>query len=128
MLTLIDRAQRSGFVTLNGMWLGEPSPSCVKSDYYLQIAKYWYLFEAYMEKYPNKPLFTDACGQFIVSRNEITKYPLEAWQTWYDALVHPDTHGELGFVFEYTWHYIFGQPWQMKKTAFPFLKRIPYIF
>lgn len=29
MLNLIDRAQRSSFVTLNGMWLGEPSPSCV---------------------------------------------------------------------------------------------------
>jgi len=123
MLTLIDRARRSGFVTLNGMWLGEPSPSCVKSDYYLQIAKYWYLFVPYMKKYPNTGLFTDACGQFIVSRDEIRKYPLKAWQTWYDALVHPDTHQELGFVFEYTWHYIFGQPWQMKRSAFPFRKR-----
>ena len=123
MLTLIEQAQRTGFVPLNGMWLGEPSPSCVKSDYYLQIAKYWYLFEPYIKKYPNEPLFTDACGQFIVSRDEITKYPLKAWQTWYAALVHPDTHQELGFVFEYTWHYIFGQPWQMKKAAFPFRKR-----
>ena len=128
MLMLIDRAQRSGFVTLNGMWLGEPSPSCVKSDYYLQIAKYWYLFEPYIEKYPNKPLFTDACGQFIVSKDEITKYPLKAWQTWYEALIHPDTHQELGFVFEYTWHYIFGQPWQMKRSAFPFRKRFPFVF
>ena len=128
MLTLIEQAQRSGFVTLNGMWLGEPSPSCVQSDYYLQIAKYWYLFEPYMKKYPDKILFTDACAQFIVSRDEITKYPLEAWQTWYEALVHPDTHHELMFVFEYLWHYIFGQPWRMEKTAFPFRKRIPFIF
>jgi hypothetical protein len=128
MLTLIDRAQRSGFVTLNGMWLGEPAPSNVKRDYYLQIAKYWYLFEPYMKKYPNKSLFTDACGQFIVSKDEITKYPLKAWQTWYEALIHPDTHQELGFVFEYTWHYIFGQPWQMKRSAFPFRKRFPFVF
>jgi|688.fasta_scaffold01424_60 hypothetical protein len=116
MLELIERAHLTGdcYIPLNGYWLSEPSPYNVKSSYYLQIAKYWYLFEPYIKRYPNQSLLTDACGQFIVSKNKIKKYPFEAWKTWYDALVHPDTHGELGFVFEYTWHYLFDQPWRMK--------------
>lgn len=116
MLELIERAVLTGddYIPLNGYWLSEPSPSCVKSDYYLQIAKYWYLFEPWIKRYPNENLLTDACGQFIVSRNKIQRYPFEAWQSWYQALTHPDTHKELGFVFEYTWHYLFGQAWRMK--------------
>ena len=113
MLEIIERAHLTPdcYIPLNGMWLGEPAPSCVKKDYYLQIAKYWHLFEPYVRKYPNQPLFTDACAQFIVSRNKITQYPFEAWQTWYDTLI---IHPELVYVFEYTWHYLFNQPWRMK--------------
>ena len=117
MLTLIENAHLTDdcYIPLNGYWLGEPAPSRVKSNYYLQIEKYWYLFQPYMKKYPEQDLFTDACGQFIVSRNKIKQYPFEAWVSWYEALTHPDTHFELGFVFEYTWHYIFGEPWRMER-------------
>lgn len=115
MLELIERAElKDGYTPLNGFWLGEPSPDRVKPEYYLQIAKYWYLFAPYIKKYPDVPLFADAAGQFIVSRNKIKQYPFRAWKTWYDALVHPETHEELGFVFEYIWHYLFGEPWRMK--------------
>ena len=116
MLELIEKAVLTGddYIPLNGYWLGEPAPGCVKKNYYLQIAKYWYLFDPYVKKYPNERLLTDACAQFIVSRNKIQKYPYEAWKRWYDALVSADTHPELMYVFEYTWHYLFGEPWRMK--------------
>jgi hypothetical protein len=66
------------------------------------------------EPYLNIPfpdyLLHDCCAQFIVSKKRILKNSLKAYEHWYNMFMETDNDYDLGLLFEYIWHIIFGEP------------------
>ncbi|KAH6637404.1 hypothetical protein C7974DRAFT_354851 [Boeremia exigua] len=55
-------------------------------------------------------LATPCCAQFAVSRAQVRRRPLEAYQRYYTWLMETPLKDETsGRVFEYLWHVLFGQ-------------------
>ena len=76
---------------------------------YDALQTYWPReFERWLGPLPTQ-LCHDCCAQFVVSRDTIRKQPLAAYQSWLDFSLDPSVR-KVGFMFEYTWHYIFGEP------------------
>jgi hypothetical protein len=70
------------------------------------------LFRPFLNRDPPVMIHHDCCAQFVVSRNRILARPLEAYKTWFNALISTKNKEEdyiLGVVFEYLWPLIFGE-------------------
>ena len=122
------------FVSFNGTY--EVCKIEQHSSDTIQINKNWDIIKPWVGPIPGENGMTDAGAQFIVSRNRIRQHPKKAYQSWYDALMSQggqkkstiictDSSAkctidyELSVFFEYTWHYIFGEPWVMEPKPFP---------
>lgn len=92
------------------------------------ITKHWHIIEPWVGKQPAGHGQSRGSAQFIISRDRILRHPREAYVHWFQTISTSDDDFNIGVMFERTWHYIFGEPWRMEKTAFPFRKRIPFIF
>lgn len=63
----------------------------------------------------------DCCAQFIVNRDKIRQYPLDVWKRWLlitQEPCHVPSHHFyfMAWVFEYTWHILFGEPIEVTQT------------
>jgi len=120
------------FVSFNGTF--EVCKIEQHSSDVVQIKRNWDIIKPWVGPIPEGNGMTDVGAQFIVSRNRIRRHPKKAYQTWYDALMSQDGQKksaiicdptvkcnidyELSVFFEYTWHYIFGEPWVMEPKSF----------
>lgn len=66
-------------------------------------------FRPYLKRDPPTRLLYDCCAQFIVSRRRILALPKEAYEKWYNLFIDSNIDN-LCYIFEYTWHIIFGEP------------------
>ncbi|MEO1511198.1 MAG: DUF3431 domain-containing protein [Planctomycetota bacterium] len=82
---------------------------------------------------PLPPLLFDACcAQFLVSRDRIRRRPLAFYQAALAVALDPavaehdrEANRQLGLVFEWLWHYVFGEPAVAADTTLtPFLDRL----
>jgi hypothetical protein len=123
ILDMIHNVKLSGndYISLNDFW-------SKTDDHIDKITKHWRVIEPWVGKQPKEHGQSWGSAQFIISRNRILHHPREAYVHWFQTIVRSDDDFNMGVMFERTWHYIFGEPWVMKKAAFPFRKRIPYIF
>jgi Protein of unknown function (DUF3431) len=105
------RYRTHGFVSLNHRFIDDRSAD---SEPMVRLRRMWSEhFEPYLRRPPPTYVLHDCCAQFIVSRDRILALPRQAYQHWHDLFM-ADTDGDggfrLGFVFEYIWHVIFGEP------------------
>ena len=138
MLDMINHAELNEdmFESFNGHFTIVPSSS--EQHEVIQVQKHWDLVQHVLgDLEPNNDGMTDAGAQFIVSRDRILRHTKETYQGWYDALMSESAaqpsdiiigdrctvEYELSVFFEYTWHAIFGEPWNMKPRAFPIHKK-----
>jgi hypothetical protein len=69
----------------------------------------------------------DCSAQFVVSREQILKYPKSVWELWLRLASDPGfiQAGNFYFVawiFEYSWHVIFGEPPEYQTTKEEYLE------
>ena len=95
--------------------------------------KHWDILKKWLGPMKYDDVVTDGGAQFIVSRRRILKHPKKAYEEWYDYTMNGDylpdmlcllptkctMDYEISVFFEYTWHYIFGEQWQMEPKKFP---------
>ena len=71
------------------------------------------LFRPYLNRDAPNYVFADCCAQFVVSRERILRHPLKAYKHWYHYMAYEDPKDdggyEIGMIFEYIWHIIFGE-------------------
>lgn len=81
------------------------------------IAFYWKdYFEPYLQRQAPKMLMHACCAQFIVSRKAILRHPKEAYEKWYGlSLTTQYDTWDVGVMFEFIWHIIFGDSDVVKK-------------
>ena len=65
----------------------------------------------------------DCSAQFIVNRKQILKYPKSVWEEWLDLTQNParlsfKDFEKMPWVFEYSWHVIFGEEWEYNKDTY----------
>jgi hypothetical protein len=77
----------------------------------------WHMFKKWLGPLPNEPPCAPGCAQFIISKNRILRQPKEFYEALYFHVTHPyRDHYGIGCFYEYIWHYIFGEPWNMCLT------------
>lgn len=123
LLDMIHNVKLSGndYISLNEFWSNT-------DDHIDKITKHWHVIEPWVGKQPKEQGQAWGSAQFIISRDRILRHPREAYVHWFNAISTSDEDFNMGVMFERTWHYIFGEPWQMKKNAFPFRKRFHFVF
>lgn len=112
ILDLIDTTplHSDTFVTLNS----EPGPCKI----WPKLCKdHWpHVFEKWFGSCPSVPPCLDAGAQFVVSKELIRKHPKAMYKDAYTHLMkHRDTY-HAGCLYEYTWHFLFGKPWNNCQT------------
>lgn len=104
------------FISINNMH-SAPDLLRVSNKYWSVVHAVWpHHFLKYVGT--NIPLSIcrlDCCAQFIVSREKILKYPKHVWEHWLKITqvpghVNSETFELMPWLFEYTWHIIFGEP------------------
>ena len=61
------------------------------------------------------------CAQFVVDRDRILKHPIEFYQNLFDFLQSGSMDNFYSSrIFEHTWHYIFGDPFNVTRSLFNF--------
>lgn len=66
---------------------------------------------------PTEELFHECCAQFVTSRNQIRKITKEWYQKWFDLCMKYERGTfDIGMVFEYIWHVIFGEEYIVKSV------------
>ena len=101
-----------GFVSLNNYFIDDRK---IESNVIMKkLHQIWDKeFRPYLKRDPPTYLCHDCCAQFIVSKERILKNSREAYQAWYDLVINDSTNDnsyEMGRIFEYIWHIIFGEP------------------
>lgn len=77
----------------------------------------WHVVKKWLGPLPKEAPCAPGCAQFIVSKDRILCRPKELYQTMYDYIIHPGhDHYGIGCFYEYIWHYILGEPWNMCTT------------
>jgi hypothetical protein len=66
---------------------------------------------------PPTELFHECCAQFVTSREQIRKISKEWYQKWFDLCMKYERGTfDIGMVFEYMWHVIFGEEYVVKSV------------
>lgn len=74
------------------------------------IRKNWdTLFRPYCNIELPRFLFHDSCAQFLVSRENILRHPIDAYKKWFDFVITHDPTKDTATAFEFIWHVIFGE-------------------
>ncbi len=116
LLTAIEEAKYNmfGYVNLNTCY----QPAGV--DHYQRIRTTWDMYFRPILGF-QIPHTMDYCGvsaQFIVKKECIRKYPKDVWKFWLYLCEYPDSRyffniqqfWDMPWLFEYTWHILFGEP------------------
>ena len=100
LLDMIRDAQihKYGYVPLNNWWYCIQLHGALRG--YLEIYKD-------LDLVPPEHFIVCGSAQFIVARSRILARP----KSYYEKLYERVTSREIGNALEYTWHYIFGEPW-----------------
>ena len=103
-----------GFISLNNTHIDDRNIATNNTMQYLRYGLWKSLFLPYLHRDAPDYLFHDCCAQFIVSKERILLRPKAAYQHWYTYIMYEDPNDdgglEIGAVFEYIWHVIFGEP------------------
>jgi len=123
LLTAIEEARYHdfNFIDINTCF----QPAGV--DHYRRSRLIWtrYFFPFFGFEIPEVMTMVGASAQFIVKRECIQKIPRELWRFWLHLCEHPDgqyftsiqEHWDMPWLFEYTWHIMFGEPFIATQTA-----------
>lgn len=105
------------FISLNLLPVVVAKPA--GDPYWSVIHSVWpRFFEPYVGKpVPAQVEMVDVGAQFLVNKARILKYPKEQWKQWLDLTQNQNILGfhefrYMPWVFEYTWHAIFGEEWE----------------
>lgn len=110
--------QKTGYTSLRCAWTpGCPSfiyPSASNATHESYAGEYLYA-QTFAEWFPDTPVpeavGSYCCAQFAVSREKVLERPLEDYVKFRDwVFAAKETSSNIGFVMEYMWHVIFGQP------------------
>ena len=104
------------YFTLNDYWLhlSNGVPPIWKSIF----DKHWHIFERWgLGPKPIEPPCTDFSAQFIVSRDRIHRHPKEFYEDMYNYTMNMYDNYYIGTLFEWSWHFIFGEPWNTCFTS-----------
>ena len=104
--SLFDVVHLGDYFPLNSFWTNT-------DEHKEKIKKHWHVIEPWVGPQPDELGFLDGSAQFIVSKERIRRHPKEVYKTWYHTIMTSPDDFELAVVFEYTWHYIFGEPWRL---------------
>lgn len=109
----IEKASASpcGYVSLNKVWVDDRN---LDNKVMQHLHAIWdELFKPFLKRDPPPKLLHDCCAQFVVTRDTILRHPQAAYQKWLQYLLNSNedaVEGLTGYVFEYVWHVIFGEP------------------
>ena len=85
---------------------------------YAAMQQYWpKVFAPWLGPMP-KQLCYDCCAQFVVSRDAIRQRPLAAYKAWLAFTQDPAVR-KTEYMFEYTWHLIFGEDACVQQADWP---------
>lgn len=102
-----------GFVSLNNHPIDDRKIE--SNDIMKRLHKIWDpIFRPFLQRDAPNYLFADCCAQFIVARERIRRLPVDAYKRWFKYITEEDPFNDngytIGFMFEYIWHIIFGEP------------------
>lgn len=130
ILEAIDRAKKDkyGYISLNNL-LQVTGEDFENTQFSIPVAKDTWVSEYGVWVHPLiksawdeyfKPMLGyecpknmryECCAQFIVSRDAILRHPKSAYEKLFKFVTDPDKDDyKNGFVLEFTWHMIFGEP------------------
>jgi len=70
------------------------------------------------KKDPPTELFHECCAQFVTTRKQIHKISKQWYQKWFDLCMKYERGTfDIGMVFEYMWHVIFGEDYIVKNVT-----------
>ncbi len=122
ILDLINRSKINEYdyisLNLHPIDRSESGHSVTNENISLLWDKY---FKPYLYRDCPTRIVQDCCAQFIVSKNRILKHSKDAYVTWYNMFEIEEENlssvkyqrssaSNLGAVFEFLWHIIFGEP------------------
>jgi hypothetical protein len=102
-----------------------------KESEWNKVIEYWsILFENVLGEVPRKLKNYHTSAQFIVKRHQILKYSKAQWEFWLECLQNPDNpyirgvwsggrdFDRVAWYFEYLWHKLFGEEWDVEKVGY----------
>ena len=103
------------YFTLNDYWLHD------LPDHLMHVIdNHWHIYEKWgLGPKPTNFPCTDFSAQFIVSRDRIHMHSKEFYEDMYKYSMTLVGNYFIGSFFEWTWHYLFGEPWNSCFTRYP---------
>jgi len=112
---ILNLIRPANYLPLNGYWTD------TDTQHKKVILKHWYIIEPWVGPIPAENGFLDGGAQFVVSRERIQRHPKKAYDYWYHMLTTSPEHFDIGIMFEFSWHYIFGEPWKINPRTLRFV-------
>jgi hypothetical protein len=109
VITQCANYTRYGYVSLNNYFIDDRNLQD-NSTMQLLSDEWDEWFREWLQRDPPEYLLHDCCAQFIVSKERIRRLPKKAYSHWYKKMMTVPYDVEMGYVFEYIWHIIFGEP------------------
>lgn len=114
--------QQYGYVSLNNTYIYD-NRELHENKTMQRLQRVWdELFAPYLNRPPPSYVLHDCCAQFIVSRENILRLPRAAYAHWYKYIMFDDPYDDeghnIGLLFEYMWHIIFGEPDVVHQPAY----------
>lgn len=108
-ITECAKYKKYGYVSLNNYYFDDRKVATNKLMKELHLIwDEW--FRPFLQRDAPTYVLHDCCAQFIVSRERVIKNSKAAYLHWYDKITMHKNDYEMGLIFEYIWHIIFGEP------------------